>query len=151
MNKLSIKELMKNRKKKGFTLIELIIVIAIIAILAAMAIPKFSTIRTEAKVSNDVASAKNIQTITATLIANGTWEAGKTYDSTNDEIKNRLDGKIAKDGNAEASGKPFSITIESNENIIIGVALGEGEGSKTYELYPDANGEGRKSYLNAVK
>lgn len=143
MNKLSIKELMKNRKKKGFTLIELIIVIAIIAILAAMAIPKFSTIRTEAKVSNDVASAKNIQTITATLIANGTWEAGTDYASTSDEIKNRLDGKIAKDGLSEASKSQFDIKVEDNESITVSC--------DGHELYPDVNGAGRKDYLESVK
>ena len=147
MNKLSIKELMKNRKKKGFTLIELIIVIAIIAILAAMAIPKFSTIRTEAKVSNDVASAKNIQTITATLVANGTWEAGKDYNSTQQEIKDRLDGKIAQDGKSEASKQQFNIKIGSNESITITCKAGDGE----FELYPDIDGSGRKGYLNKVK
>ncbi len=35
----------QNKKKKGFTLIELIIVIAIIAILAAIAIPNFLSIQ----------------------------------------------------------------------------------------------------------
>ncbi|WP_415337503.1 prepilin-type N-terminal cleavage/methylation domain-containing protein, partial [Clostridium perfringens] len=40
----------QNKKKKGFTLIELIIVIAIIAILAAIAIPNFLSIQRKARV-----------------------------------------------------------------------------------------------------
>ena len=43
------KMVMKRRKQKGFTLIELIIVIVIIAILAAVAIPKYLDLQNEAK------------------------------------------------------------------------------------------------------
>ncbi|WP_300350562.1 prepilin-type N-terminal cleavage/methylation domain-containing protein [Clostridium sp.] len=59
----------QNKKKKGFTLIELIIVIAIIAILAAIAIPNFLSIQRKAKVKADVASAKTIYDATSTAIA----------------------------------------------------------------------------------
>lgn len=142
MRKMSFTEKQKNKKKKGFTLVELIIVIAVIAILAAMAIPKFSSIRTEAKVNNDVAAAKNIQIIAATLVANGTLKAGATTDSTQDDIKTKLDGKIATDGLSEATGVKFDVTIGKDESIKVKCGVNE--------LYPDNDGTGRKAYLKAA-
>lgn len=62
---------LKNKKKKGFTLIELIIVIAIIAILAAVAIPKFTSISKDAKIKSDIANAKTISNAVSALIADG--------------------------------------------------------------------------------
>ncbi|HBH13412.1 MAG TPA: hypothetical protein DDX29_09915 [Clostridiales bacterium] len=43
----------KQRNKKGFTLIELIVVIAILGILAMIAIPRFSGFTDRAKIGND--------------------------------------------------------------------------------------------------
>ena len=64
--------MLKNKnKKKGFTLIELIIVIAIIAILAAIAIPKFGDIRKNAALKSDIANAKVIANAASALIADG--------------------------------------------------------------------------------
>lgn len=60
------------KKKKGFTLIELIIVIAIIGILALIAIPKFNTMRRDSQIRADIANAKTIHDTTATLITQGT-------------------------------------------------------------------------------
>lgn len=60
-----------SKRKKGFTLIELIIVIAIIAILAAIAIPNFLAIQRKARIKADIATAKNIYDATATMITEG--------------------------------------------------------------------------------
>ena len=55
-----IRRILKN--KRGFTLIELMIVIAIIGILAAIAIPQFSKYRRRAYNSAALSDLKNFQT-----------------------------------------------------------------------------------------
>ena len=56
---------MINSKKKGFTIVELVIVIAVVAILAAVLIPTFSNLVKKANVSNDTALVKNLNTALA--------------------------------------------------------------------------------------
>ena len=51
---------MKKTNKKGFTLVELVIVIAVIAILAAVLIPVFTNIIGEAKEKAALADARNV-------------------------------------------------------------------------------------------
>ena len=50
---------MKKNNKKGFTIIELVIVIGVIAILAGVLIPTFSSVTEKAKVSSALQNATN--------------------------------------------------------------------------------------------
>jgi len=60
---------MKNKKNKGFTLTELIIVIVIIGILAAVLIPSISGYIKKAKISNDISDCKNMNTLLSAYAA----------------------------------------------------------------------------------
>ena len=63
---------MKKTNKKGFTIVELVIVIAVVAILAAVLIPTFVSVVNKANVSNDTALVKNINiTLAAEEITDG--------------------------------------------------------------------------------
>ena len=53
---------MKKMNKKGFTIVELVIVIAVIAILAAVMIPTFSNVITKAKYNAAVQEARSLYT-----------------------------------------------------------------------------------------
>lgn len=53
---------MKKFNKKGFTIVELVIVIAVIAILAGVLIPTFSTLVKDAQDSKAMQEAKNVYT-----------------------------------------------------------------------------------------
>ena len=51
---------MKRNDKRGFTIVELVVVIAVVAILAAVLIPTFASVIRKANVSNDVALVRNL-------------------------------------------------------------------------------------------
>ena len=55
---------MKKRMKKGFTLVEIMIVVAIIAILAAVAIPNFISYRKTSQMNACISNLKQLQTAT---------------------------------------------------------------------------------------
>ncbi|MBU3189475.1 prepilin-type N-terminal cleavage/methylation domain-containing protein [Clostridium bowmanii] len=125
---------MKNvKKKKGFTLIELIIVISIIAVLAAIAVPKYGEIQKDAKIKADIASAKVIADATVALIAQEkiTKSAYTSAAVLGDDIKGYLQTvpvtKAVKDG-------VFKVQIDASDNVVVTVLSTNPAG--TFTLYP---------------
>ncbi|MBO4429376.1 MAG: type II secretion system protein, partial [Clostridia bacterium] len=71
---------MKNiQKKRGFTIVELVIVIAVIAILAAVLIPTFSNVIARAKISADTQLCRNLNTVLTMATSEGRVP-GSMYD-----------------------------------------------------------------------
>jgi len=126
MNNLSIKKItgLSKKKKKGFTLIELIIVIAIIAILAAIALPKFGQIRENGNVKADIATAKNIQTAVSTAVSNGTLNLGITL--TDAQLQSVLDSGIVPTAKASGQkGSKFVAKVDSDGTVEVDAGTAE--------------------------
>ena len=76
--------------KKAFTLIELIFVIVIIGVLSAVAIPKFTHLSSNAKISSEMATAATVQSALDDIHAdwitaegNFSWGNGNSIDCNN--------------------------------------------------------------------
>ena len=103
---------MKNNKK-GFTIVELVIVIAIIAILAAVLIPTFSNVIKQANLSNDKQFVRNMNTTLAIeAIPNGFSSAGDAVNALN---RNGYSGKYK----TYSSGYHYCYSLEKNQMYLL--------------------------------
>ena len=116
MNNLSIRKMneLSKKKKKGFTLVELIIVIAIIAVLAAIAIPKFGQISRNANIKADIATAKNLHGIAAQLAADGDPSTG----DVTAKVIAKVDGGATALGKTKLDKKDFVVNIDPTSKDI---------------------------------
>lgn len=135
---------MKKQNKKGFTLVELLVVIAILAILATVSVVGYSQFTEKAKKSNDETELHQIALIVEAQLIDGEEKVEVTtghvitfkYDTTNgvtvtcsneshktelgtDELKNAVI-KLCGDDNKnllEASGTVFNAEITTEKKL----------------------------------
>ncbi len=122
------------RKRKGFTLVEIMIVVAIIALLASIAIPNLLTAR---KSANDAAAKAELQTIQTAIenyaIDNGNY-TGQAADRTNlsylvpTYLREDVDSKVK-------AGHTFDCTVSVSDYTCTANVSGS-QGTANYTLTP---------------
>lgn len=104
---------MKKSNRKGFTIVELVIVIAVIAILAAVLIPTFTNLIKRANLSNDQSFVKNMNTILMTEgIITPFKTAGDAIDALN---RNGFAGKYE----PYTTGYHYAYSLENNKMYLL--------------------------------
>lgn len=119
---------MKKTNKKGFTIVELVIVIAVIAILAGVLIPTFTSVATQAKKSAALQEARNAYTAAyADALADGYITDADDEDTTTTGIQ-IVDGDFAftmengglksiKYNGSKHTGITFSVAADGTINV----------------------------------
>lgn len=103
---------MNNKKLKGFTLIELVIVIAIIAILISIAIPRYGKSSLSARAAAHNANVKTVKNAAALYITENS--SNTDIDSIEiNKLEDYFDGDIPKPD--KSFKRDFSVSLENGD------------------------------------
>ena len=99
----------KIKKRKGFTLVEMVIVVVILGILSSMALMKYNNVQENAKKKADYATASTIATATIVAMNDGQISGDQVKVS---ELVSK--GYLQSDVKCNSTGEGFNITIEGD-------------------------------------
>jgi len=120
------------KKRKGFTLVEIMIVVAIIALLASIAIPNLLTAR---KTANDAAAKAELQTIQTAIenyaIDNGNYSGGATQTNLAYLVSTYLRDDVV--SNSPKAGHTFTCSISVSDYTCSANVSGS-QGTANYTL-----------------
>lgn len=108
-----LKALKIKKRRKGFTLIELVLVIAIIGILGAMVFPQFASIAKDAEEKANIASARTIESAVNLVLLEKDTLSSTDINKYLSNIEVVLCGE--EDGHEDCKG--WCLTLKDNDNI----------------------------------
>lgn len=138
---------MRTINKKGFTLIELVIIIVILGILASVAIPKYRSIVAEAKESACKGALGSLRSGVSIFYANTAVTTGTATWPPIDSV--RTVGVVMEQDipdNPYQTNAPDSIVTGVTKGTIVGTRGGWAYLASTGEIWPNTNTIGENSW-----
>ena len=129
----------KKNSKKGFTLVELVIVIAILAVLATVAIPAITPLTTDAKANVDAVNAKTIESVLKLAVVEAskdsstsvTLDAQQVFNAVYEANLNIKSGAFTYD---TTTGSVAPATDETSDANVYLITFGAKNGNETKPL-----------------
>lgn len=125
----------KLKNKKGFTLIELIVVLAVLGIIALIAVPRFLVVQEQSRLSSDRSAAVGIQKAAEVYIAQAdlTTFAGLKVSDLQDATVGLLDTNIEfQSADFENVALDTDISFVSSGGVLTVVVSGDGGAEIVY-------------------
>ena len=136
----------RNKKKKGFTLIELVIVLAVLAIIALIAIPNFNKVRTDSQKKADERTCDVITRITNMAIANEDIvvnDSGTITITPGDNNSISIEVGSGEEKKIEVKGDSYQVALKEVKK--------PQEKGKTYYKVSITNGKGAESITTTTE
>jgi prepilin-type N-terminal cleavage/methylation domain-containing protein len=122
--------------RRGFTLIELVIIIVILGILAAVAIPRYSNITDEAREASARAALGGLRSGIAIWYATQAVETGTAAWPPLDSL-----GEVGVVMEHSIPANPYQLDANAPDSIVTGAVKGVTVGSRGGWAYNEATGE----------